>query len=71
MISVVIPALDERDSIVDSIERVRVVLNKDKTMIPYEIIVVDDGSGIAPAHSRQRRGRRSSIIRTISAMDAR
>ena len=45
MISVVIPALDERDSIVDTIERVRVVLDKDKTMIPYEIIVVDDGSG--------------------------
>jgi glycosyltransferase involved in cell wall biosynthesis len=43
MFSVVIPALNERDAIVDTIERTRGVLTS-ADLVPFEIIVVDDGS---------------------------
>ena len=43
MISVVIPALNERDAIVETVERVRSVLSA-AALDPFEIIVVDDGS---------------------------
>jgi glycosyltransferase involved in cell wall biosynthesis len=43
MISVVIPALNERDAIVETIQRVDAVLTGAK-LEPFEIIVVDDGS---------------------------
>ena len=43
MISVVIPALNEENAIVDTIERVRASLDR-HDMTPYEIVVVDDGS---------------------------
>jgi glycosyltransferase involved in cell wall biosynthesis len=43
MISVVIPALNERDAIVETLERVRRVLTG-ANLVPFEIIVVDDGS---------------------------
>lgn len=44
MISVIIPALDERNAIVETIDRINAVL-KGADVSPYEIIVVDDGSG--------------------------
>jgi polyisoprenyl-phosphate glycosyltransferase len=43
MISVVIPALDERDSIVQTVHRVHSVL-ADAQLEPHEVLVVDDGS---------------------------
>lgn len=43
MISVVIPALNERDAIGDTVERVRSVLTK-AGLEPFEVLVVDDGS---------------------------
>ncbi|MHC2618891.1 glycosyltransferase involved in cell wall biosynthesis [Bradyrhizobium huanghuaihaiense] len=43
MISVVIPALNERNGIVDTIARAKAVLDGAQ-LTPYEIIVVDDGS---------------------------
>jgi glycosyltransferase involved in cell wall biosynthesis len=43
MISVVIPALDERDSITATVQRVHSVLLQAK-LEPHEVIVVDDGS---------------------------
>ena len=43
MISVVIPALNERDAIGETVERVRSVL-AEAALDPFEIIVVDDGS---------------------------
>ncbi len=43
MISVVIPALNERDAIVETIERTRSVLTG-ANLEPFEIIVIDDGS---------------------------
>lgn len=43
MISVVIPALNERNAIVDTISRVNSVL-AGAQLTPYEILVVDDGS---------------------------
>jgi glycosyltransferase involved in cell wall biosynthesis len=43
MISVVIPALNERNGIVDTITRAKAVLDGAQ-LAPYEIIVVDDGS---------------------------
>jgi glycosyltransferase involved in cell wall biosynthesis len=43
MISVVIPALNERDAIVETVKRTRSVLTG-ADLVPFEIIVVDDGS---------------------------
>lgn len=43
MISVVIPALNEQDAIAETVQRVRATLEAAK-LVPYEIIVVDDGS---------------------------
>lgn len=43
MISVVIPALNECNAIVETIDRIKVALN-DAQLTPYEIVVVDDGS---------------------------
>ncbi|MBR0974391.1 MULTISPECIES: glycosyltransferase family 2 protein [Bradyrhizobium] len=43
MISVVIPALNERNGIVETIARAKSVLDRAE-LAPYEIIVVDDGS---------------------------
>jgi glycosyltransferase involved in cell wall biosynthesis len=43
MISVVIPALNEQDAIVETVQRLRGTLEA-ANLIPYEIIVVDDGS---------------------------
>ena len=43
MISVVIPALNERNGIVDTITRAKAVLDGAQ-LTPYEIVVVDDGS---------------------------
>lgn len=43
MITVVIPALNEQDAIVETVERARSVLTGAK-LEPFEIIVVDDGS---------------------------
>lgn len=43
MISVIIPALNERDSIVSTVERASSVLS-DAQLKPFEILVVDDGS---------------------------
>ena len=43
MISVVIPALNERNAIVETVERTREVLAAAK-LEPFEIVVVDDGS---------------------------
>jgi glycosyltransferase involved in cell wall biosynthesis len=42
-ISVVIPALNERDSIAGTVERVRAVLGQ-AGLEPFEVVVVDDGS---------------------------
>lgn len=43
MISVIIPALNERNGIVETIARAKAVLDS-AALTPYEIIVVDDGS---------------------------
>ena len=43
MLSVVIPALNEREAIVDTVKRVHAVLTEAK-IEPFEVIVVDDGS---------------------------
>lgn len=43
MITVVIPALNEQDAIFDTVTRVRSVL-EGAGLIPFEVIVVDDGS---------------------------
>ncbi|SDS09755.1 glycosyltransferase family 2 protein [Bradyrhizobium canariense] len=43
MISVVIPALNERNAIVETVNRVNAVLSGAQ-LTPYEIIVIDDGS---------------------------
>lgn len=43
MISVVVPAFDEKDAIADTVNRARQVLTA-AGLQPYEIIVVDDGS---------------------------
>ena len=43
MISVVIPALNERNGIVETIDRARAALDGAQ-LTPYEIIIVDDGS---------------------------
>ena len=43
MISVVIPALNERNAIIETVERTREVLAAAK-LEPFEIVVVDDGS---------------------------
>jgi glycosyltransferase involved in cell wall biosynthesis len=43
MISVVVPALNEENAIVQTIERVRSTLDRNG-LTPYEILVVDDGS---------------------------
>jgi glycosyltransferase involved in cell wall biosynthesis len=43
MISVVIPALNEQDAIVETLQRLRATLEA-ANLVPYEIIVVDDGS---------------------------
>jgi glycosyltransferase involved in cell wall biosynthesis len=43
MISIVIPALNEQDAIVETVQRVQATLDAAK-LVPYEIIVVDDGS---------------------------
>ena len=43
MISVVIPALNEQDAIVDTIERIKTTM-EGAGLNPYEIVVVDDGS---------------------------
>src|ERR1700687_1437439 len=43
MISIVIPALNEENAIVGTIERVRATLDR-HDLTPYEILVVDDGS---------------------------
>lgn len=43
MISVIIPALNERNGIVDTIIRAKAVLDGAQ-LTPYEIVVVDDGS---------------------------
>jgi glycosyltransferase involved in cell wall biosynthesis len=42
MISVVIPALNEQDSIADTVTRVRQTLAE--TQVPFEVVVVNDGS---------------------------
>ena len=43
MISVVIPALNEQDAIAETVQRVQTTLEA-ANLVPYEIIVVDDGS---------------------------
>jgi glycosyltransferase involved in cell wall biosynthesis len=43
MISVVIPALNERDAIVETVNRVNAALTEAQ-LTPFEIVVVDDGS---------------------------
>jgi len=43
MISVVVPALNERDSIAQTVTTIKAVLDEGG-LLPYEIIVVDDGS---------------------------
>jgi glycosyltransferase involved in cell wall biosynthesis len=43
MISIVIPALNEQDAIADTVQRARATLEAAE-LVPYEIIVVDDGS---------------------------
>jgi len=43
MISVVIPALNERNGIVETIDRAKAALDGAQ-LTPYEIVIVDDGS---------------------------
>jgi glycosyltransferase involved in cell wall biosynthesis len=48
MISVVIPAFNEQDSIASTVESVRTTLDG-AALGPYEVVVVDDGSSDATA----------------------
>jgi polyisoprenyl-phosphate glycosyltransferase len=57
MISVIIPALDERESIVETVVNVRSVLAA-HGLEPYEIIVVDDGSNDGTGHLAKNAGAR-------------
>ena len=57
MISVVIPALNEQDAIVDTIERIQKTL-EGAGITPYEVVVVDDGSNDKTGEWAQKQGAR-------------
>ena len=57
MISVIIPALNERDAIVETIGRDQCRCCTGANLTPYEIIVVDDGSNDGTGQLAEQAGR--------------
>lgn len=57
MISIVIPALNEEDAIAATIQELKTVLTQ-ANLIPFDIVVVDDGSKDATARLAQEAGAR-------------
>lgn len=57
MISVVIPALNEADAIHETVTRVRTTL-QDAGLVPFEVIVVDDGSNDGTGRIAEEAGAR-------------
>ncbi|WP_208610717.1 glycosyltransferase [Bradyrhizobium shewense] len=55
MISVVIPALNERNGIVETIDRAKAALDGAQ-LTPYEIIIVDDGSADSTGELAEQAG---------------
>ena len=57
MITLILPAFNENEAIVDTIQEIRSVL-KNASIEPYEILVVDDGSSDGTGEMAAKEGAR-------------